>query len=254
MQRRDTSARKTLDTLPFKAVLFDKDDTLIDLAAFWAKPVRKTAEFLLHELGASQDEALLLALLQAAGLQDGRLIPESPLASGTNAQVWLAWKSVLKKRNIPIPLDDDVIPKVLEQSCIRFGEVVPRADFTGLLQELKRQRLPLGVATSDSFSSVMHCLDALHLTGYFDAVLTADRVQHPKPHPQMAQQFSQLTGVPAEQIAMVGDTASDMLFAHNSGMIGVFYSPEGRPAALPLGAAYCIEQPEELLRLSTLEA
>ena len=78
-----------------RGVLFDKDDTLLDLATFWRRPVQHTVAFMLHELGRDDDAPLRQALEAACGFDGDRLIPESPVVAGTNADVIAACMAVL---------------------------------------------------------------------------------------------------------------------------------------------------------------
>ena len=237
--------------LPFRAILLDKDDTLIDLAAFWEAPIRRTAQQLAKQLGLAGDAPLLRELQLAAGILDGTVLPAGPVAAGTNRDIARAWAKVLSAQGHTLPVTEDVLAEAIQQACLLYGQIRPRGDFATVLHTCKNLHLPLGVATSDSYQATMHCLQTLELDDCFDLVLTADRVAHAKPHPEMAQIFSAHCGVPLAQIAMVGDTANDMLFAHNSGMIGILYQPDASPFPLPKGAAYCIHTPAQLLELSS---
>ena len=78
-----------------RGVLFDKDDTLLDLAAFWLTPVQRTVAFMLHELKRDQDEPLRQALEAACGFDGTALIAESPVVAGTNADVIASCMAVL---------------------------------------------------------------------------------------------------------------------------------------------------------------
>ena len=83
-----------------RGVLFDKDDTLLDLATFWHRPVQHTVAFMLHELGHDNDAPLRQALEAACGFEGAALIPESPVVAGTNADVIAACMTVLTAQGI----------------------------------------------------------------------------------------------------------------------------------------------------------
>ena len=74
-----------------RGVLFDKDDTLLDLATFWRAPVQRTVDFMLRELRRENDQALRHALECAAGFDGDALIAESPVVAGTNADVAVSY-------------------------------------------------------------------------------------------------------------------------------------------------------------------
>lgn len=88
-----------------------------------------------------------------------------------------------------------------------------------VLAEIKRRDMK-SVLVSNKGSAGLHgLLNALSISQFFDLVLTADRVRHTKPsaalyHGYIASEFSTIT---PEEILVVGDTESDLLFARNIG-------------------------------------
>lgn len=233
-----------------KGILFDKDDTLVDLAAFWREPVRKAAAYLLRCCERPWDEQLAVRLERAAGFDNGVLRPESPVVAGTNWDVMDAFAKELEAGGIQMDeafREDGV--RYLEYACIRYGAVVGKADFSALLPALKSRGIKLGVATSDHYDSAMHCLQKLRIESYFDLLLAADRVESAKPAPEMARLFCRACGIAPEETAMVGDSANDMLFAKNSGIIGIFYQSNQAPVDLPAGAVRVITDLMELPEL-----
>lgn len=244
-----------------RAIVFDKDDTLIDLAAFWREPVRQVCHWLAGQCLSEQSDgemtghfsqilrtnaSLVRALCRAAGFDGDRLIPESPVVSGTNADIVRAWKKVLVVRGLPMP--DDLAAEArqrLEDACAASGAVVGMADFRTLLPRLAEKGLRFGVVTSDSYLPTVHCLQELGIADRFDAVLTADRVPNPKPAPDMMTAFCRACGVQPGEVLMVGDSDNDMLFAKNSGATGVLFRP-GPRTTQPDGASYRISDLNDL--------
>lgn len=230
-----------------RGILFDKDDTLIDLETFWRVPVEKTAARAVQLALGRPDGALTRALEEAAGFRDGRLIPESPVVAGTNTDVVNACAGVLEARGVTLPPDwRQAVDHTLETACLTCGEVVPRVPLLPALEELRRRGIVLGVATSDNYAPTVHCLEKLGVAGYFSDILSADRVAHPKPHPDSALQFCRRHGLAPGEVAMVGDSVNDMRFARNSGLVGLFFRPEGWIGPLPAGARCSLRRLEEL--------
>lgn len=232
----------------FRGILFDKDDTLIDLETFWREPVARTAAYVVRMAAGREDEALARALERAAGFDNGRLIPESPVVAGTNTDVLNACAEVLGSRGLAFSRDQwQEAFRYLEKTCLEYGEVRPRVRLLPALEQLCRRGITLGVATSDNYEPTVHCLRRLGVEGCFADILSADRVAHPKPDPECAVRFCQRHGFAPGEVAMVGDSANDMRFAKNSGLTGIFFQPGGWAAPLPDGAQYCIGRMEELL-------
>lgn len=232
---------------PLRGILFDKDDTLIDLETFWRVPVRRTAAYVVRMAVGGEDEALAQALERAAGFDNGRLIPESPVVAGTNTDVLNACAQVLRTRNIVLAdAQWEEVYRYLEKACLEYGEVKPRVPLLPALEQLYRRGILLGVATSDNYEPTLHCLRKLGVDGYFADILSADRVAHAKPDPESALCFCERHGLAPREVAMVGDSVNDMRFAKNSGLTGIFFQPCGWDAPLPAGAQFCVKGFEQL--------
>ena len=233
---------------PLRALLFDKDDTLIELAPFWRAPVHKLARWLAGACHCAGDAALIAKLEAAAGFENGRLLPESPVVAGTNADVLAACLSVAAQSGRALP------PHLAAQgadylasACLQYGTVQSREPLLPYFAGWKDRGYRIGVATSDDYAPTLHCLQKLGLAPYFDAILSADQVAHPKPAPDMALEFCRRCGVAPAQTAMVGDSDNDMRFAQNSGLTGILYRAP-LPKTLPSGAALGVASFAELDR------
>lgn len=233
-----------------RGVLFDKDDTLLDLAAFWLAPVEHTAAFILHELDRENDDTLRHELECAAGFDGTALIPESPVVAGTNADVIGAAMNVLASHDIRTE-DDTLFARLaetyLELACLRYGVCQPCGDLAAVLDGLHSAGILTGVATSDSFASTVHALEKMGVAGHFDCILTADRVARPKPAPDMAEIFCARCQLLPEEVAMVGDSANDMRFARNAGITAIYFNRSGQ--SRNVDADIIIHRLEDLLPL-----
>ena len=233
-----------------QGILFDKDDTLIDLAAFCRKPIYMTAAYLSQHMGKGTDEGWIERLAEASGFRGDTLLADAPIVSGTNRDLMEAWRTVLRTGGMQ--LSEELAQNALgylQWACEHHGNLKARADLPALLQKLKARGIRLGVATSDDYLPTVQCLRALGVAHLFDAVFGADRVPNPKPAPDIARMFCSQYGLLPEQVVMVGDSANDMLFAKNSGITGVFFRPDGWEDPLPEGAQLCIQDLEQVASL-----
>lgn len=235
-----------------RGLLFDKDDTLLDLATFWRAPVQHTVDFLLHELARENDDELRHALECACGFDGAALIAESPVVSGTNADVVRACMEVLAARSIHSE-DDALFARLaetyLELACLRHGSCQATGDLAALFDQLHAAGCKIGVATSDSYASTMHALEKMGVAGRIDLVLTADRVAQPKPAPDMAEIFCAQFGLTPDQVAMVGDSANDMRFAKNAGLTAIYLDRSGGTA--PVDCDHRITRIDDVASLLT---
>ncbi|MBX9445477.1 HAD family hydrolase [Dickeya chrysanthemi] len=129
---------------------------------------------------------------------------------------------------LSLPVDDERVAAAIRRYQAVFREQVlplaPGLVFPGVvdgLSLLQRQGYALAVATSKVFVSAQALLEAAGLWPFFDLVLGADMVTHPKPHPEMGLLAMSRLGAGASTTAMVGDTTHDLLMAKQAGMVAI---------------------------------
>jgi phosphoglycolate phosphatase len=196
--------------MAIKAVLFDKDGTLIDVNGTWV-PFYKA--MLKQEQGLSSAE--VKTKMVAAGLDPltDTFRAGSTLAGGTTRQlveVWWPDASAAEHTAITHRLDHDFAPLAL-------SHMTPLMPLTPVFEALKNLGLRLGVATNDGEISAKRHMTALKVDHFFTAILGADSVDIPKPSGQMVQLFARRAGISAHEIAMVGDNTHDLEEARNGG-------------------------------------
>ena len=223
-----------------RAILFDKDDTLTDLAAFWKQPVQKTCKYIAESCGQSDNAELIMELELTAGFSHGHVIPESIVMTGTNKLAVNAWLKVLSRHGIHRKerFADD-LSSYLRHASIKYGDVKENSDLKILLPTLRERGLILGIVTSDVYSATVHCMKTLGIAEHFDCIVASDHVRNPKPAPDAFKLFQQYFRVQPDETLMVGDSENDMLFAKNCGIKGILYRKK-LPSKLPPGADLAI--------------
>ena len=89
----------------------------------------------------------------------------------------------------------------------------------GLIETLDRLRghVSLAVCTNRAVSMEM-IIEDFGLSGYFDCVMTAAKVAHPKPHPEQLVKVLGHFGIEPDEALFVGDGEVDMQSAQGAGV------------------------------------
>lgn len=204
--------------MDIKAILFDKDGTLIDFDAFWIPVSAAAVKDILSRAGAGDD--MLTEVLGALGVHGDTTDPDGLLCRGTYGEMGLEIRGVLSEHGIR--LSEEEAMRMTGDAFSRSagaGTVKPVcAGLRGVLERLKERGIRLLVVTTDNPEVTHICLEKLNIEDLFEKVIADDGVVPPKPDPRCALDFAAESGIPVGEIAMVGDTLTDIGFARNAGM------------------------------------
>ena len=193
-----------------RAVLFDKDGTLVDFEKTWTPAYRAIADELERLAGAP---GLGDRLLACAGYSGAALDPGSLLVSGTNEEIVALWAAEPELAGV-----DDIaarVDRVFHDYAARGPAAVD--DLSGLLARLRGRGLKLGIATNDSTAAVTAWVATAGFAATFDFIAGSDAGHGGKPGPGMVHAFCASVGVEAGAVAMVGDSVHDMQTARAAG-------------------------------------
>lgn len=186
-----------------RAILFDKDGTLIDFDRTWF-----SVSWHLAQRAADGDEARARSLLEAGGYDWQALCfrPNSVIAAGTGHDIVSLWHPTLAGADFAAKLAE------YDAYCVAEGarSAVAIEGLRETLQSLHEMGLKLGIATNDSEAGAHATAKALGIDGFFDVVIGYDTAARPKPHPDPLLYFARKTGLEPGQIAMVGDNLHDL--------------------------------------------
>ena len=154
---------------------------------------------------------------------------------------------------LPPGADPALAERVRQAYRTLYFEVAPALTtlFPGVregLAALRAQGVRLAVASNKSHHGLFVMIEHLRLTDTFDAVVAADQVPFPKPHPAMMQHILGELPTPPARVAMVGDSRADIGLAVAAGVtgIGVAWGAQPSEALAQEGAAWVAETVEEL--------
>src|SRR5262245_17661853 len=216
-------------TSEIRAVLFDKDGTLIDFRATWL-PVY---EAIVRRL-VDADEQAVDRLLAAGGYDraSGRIDPSSVLAAGTNLEIAAVWAGLIGHGDaaaLATQVNRDFMQHALTS-------LVPVTDLPALFRGLRQRGLRLGVATNDSEAALRAQIERLQIGSLIDFFCGYDSGHGAKPEPGMVEAFARTLDLPVAAIAVVGDSLHDLDMARAAGAgltVGVLTGASPRETLAP---------------------
>lgn len=195
-------------------ILFDKDGTFVDFDKTWGAATYAVMRTM------SGDDAGAFERVVAAmhyEVEGRRFRATSPLIAGAPDTYVHLWAEALGRPNDAAMLD--AMNRHFADETLR--SLAPIGRPSAVMEQLHGRGLKLGLATNDSEASGRAQVAALGLDGYMDFFAGYDTGHGAKPGAGMVRAFADHLGVPAAQIAMVGDSAHDLAAAHACGAIAV---------------------------------
>ncbi|MCD4812694.1 HAD family hydrolase [bacterium] len=215
--------------MPYQAVIFDLDGTLLDTIEDIADAVNcvleknqypdHSIEHYKQMVGLGLKQLIVDALPEAA--RDAATIKR--VASEAAEEYDRRWKN---KSN-------------------------PYSGITELLGQLQAKGTQLAVLSNKPHAFTQACVKALLPGTVFDVVLGAQDTMPHKPAPDGALKIAEMLGISVEAILYVGDSKTDMQTARAAGMfaVGVSWGFRAEDELWENGADKIIHAPQELLEL-----
>lgn len=219
-----------MEKISAKAILFDKDGTLLEFAPFW----QAVSKFAVKEIANkfNLQDSVAITALKAIGIDGDSFDVDGILCKGTYGQIAKVMYPIFKSAGVDLSESD------FEQVCLNAfhnnldnGEVLPTSlNLKKALEILKQKGKKLFVVTSDDEHTTNICLKGLQIDTLFDKVFVDDGVHPHKPNPYYANAVMQEYGFDRQDLVMVGDTLTDADFAKNSGIkcIGIVKTEQGK--------------------------
>lgn len=222
-----------------RAIIFDKDGTLIKFDSFWVEVSHCAIRDILRQL--DRNDIPMSRLLGALGISGDTADIDGLLCKGTYEQIALAIGEILREFGVDIS-DTDIIRMTVSayNDNAGSGKIEPTcANIRGVLEKLKNNGRKLAVVTTDDAQITHKCLEKLGIEDLFEKIYTDDGINPIKPNPGCALEFLSKFRIPAEKAVMVGDTMTDIRFARNAGIsvIGVGETANSRERLMPYADA-----------------
>ncbi len=193
-----------------KAILFDKDGTLIDFNGTWHALYKSLALEVAKDDDVHADHLMHIGGFSKAS---NSFRAGSELAAGTTPGIVRLW--------LPNASADDFSfwRARLDKAFIEEGPVaaVPVAGLHETINTLHAAGIMLAVVTNDLEQSAENTLVRFGIRDKFVAVLGYDSVANPKPHAEPVHKFCQENGLTPDQVLVIGDNSHDIEMARNAG-------------------------------------
>ncbi|MAV46854.1 MAG: HAD family hydrolase [Alphaproteobacteria bacterium TMED89] len=199
-----------MDMSGVKALLFDKDGTLLDLHGTWGAVLN---DLIWHSAGEGEQRvAEDLARIGGFNLETQKFTTDSQLAQGDWSSIFQAWQERLgpEQGRRMVTFLEEMRTGQRTRASVALGEIRPT------IETLVNAGYVLGIATNDSEAAARRDMADLDITEFCTVIYGHDSHGN-KPGPEMMQALCRETGFAPKQVAMVGDTMTDLDFARNAG-------------------------------------
>jgi phosphoglycolate phosphatase len=199
---------------PIRAILFDKDGTLVDFQRTWAPAI----DAVMRQLAGGNRAAYeRLAAASRFVEAEQRFLPDSPLIAEPTSVYGGLWAAALGQ-----PASAGFIAEidrlVCEATTLHLAAI---GDPKALLVNLATCGYRLGMFTNDAEITARAHARKLGIDQVLAFIAGYDSGFGAKPQPGPVLAFARAIGVAPSGIAVVGDTAIDLTAAHAAGAIAI---------------------------------
>lgn len=200
--------------MAIRAVLFDRDGTLLDLQATWGMACYRTIE---HMTDADPDQMAKIAEISGFDLAEKRFLEGSPILFQSPKDYCPTWARLSERTY------DEAYLSAFEACISRHATetVTPFSDTKDTVLHLAGLNLPLGIATNGTESSARAQMETLDLGPSFSFIAGYDSGFGAKPQPGQVMAFADHLNLPCDEIAVVGDSLHDMQAARAAGALAI---------------------------------
>jgi phosphoglycolate phosphatase len=214
--------------MPIRAILFDKDGTLVDFQRTWGPATHSVMSELCNGDGAAFDR---LAAASLYDREERKLLPGSPVVIETTYGYGKLWAQAL---GVPLTAEFvDRIDSMYFQTTL--DHLTPMGDVKALLGRLCARGLRLGLMTNDADANTRAQMQRLGIDQLLEFIAAYDSGFGAKPAPDPVLAFATFADVTPAEIAVVGDTEHDLVAARAAGSfaVGVLSGPIPRERLEP---------------------
>lgn len=199
---------------PIRAILFDKDGTLVDFQRTFGPAVRAVMQHLAGGDRAAYDRLVAASRFVETGQH---FLPDSPLIAEPTSVYGALWAAALgRPANAAFFAEIDRL--LCDATSLHLAAI---GDPKTLLTSLAARGYRLGMVTNDAEITARAHARKLGLDKILEFIAGYDSGFGAKPDPGPVLAFARAVGVPASQTAVVGDSVLDLTAARAAGAIAI---------------------------------
>ena len=203
-------------------VVLDKDGTLTDLHIAWGERYASGVAAVVEAVRGNN--ALKAAIYQTLAINaaDGRFLQNCPVVSVKIADKAIMVATVLRQSGIEWSRANAIVAEHMLPVLTAPSEphqIHGIGNIKERVRTWKSAGLHVAILTNDNRAGTLAELRLLGIGDVIDAIVSADDAGiAPKPAPDGLLHIAQTLGVAASRLAIVGDTATDMLAGRSAGV------------------------------------
>jgi phosphoglycolate phosphatase-like HAD superfamily hydrolase len=204
-----------LEKFKAKAIIFDKDGTLIDFDAMWGGWVVFLAEQLRGVSGVDVREALC----EAMGYDEAnkKVLAHGKLAATPMSQLYRLTVEVMQSSGLSATEAELAVERGW---CIPDPVVLAKqfTDTRALFSGIHSKGIKIGIATTDDRAPTQAMIEAFDIEEYISTMVCADDGIKAKPAPDMVLTICERMKVDPASVMVVGDTTADLKMGRAAGV------------------------------------
>lgn len=147
---------------------------------------------------------------------------------------------------------EELVKEYRQLNRLLHDEMVTEYEGVGeTLQLLKKMGMKMAIVSTKRKETILHGLRLMGVSELFDAVISLDDVEHPKPNPEpILKALNELAASPSKSL-MIGDNSHDIEGGKNAGVrtAGVAWSVKGEEYLASLNPDYMLKHITDLLEI-----
>lgn len=196
-----------------RAILFDKDGTLLQFTEGWVDSIVGFLEDKILDDNKKREVFREIGIREYGGVEENSI-----LSSETAMDLAIIFSKYLDEDLDEIygELDDHLLRYLKENN--KF--IRETCDLRKLFEALRDRKILIGIFTSDNYRQAKYSMEYLGLDSFIDFYATAD-IYKKKPNKESLEVFKKKYSLEDQEIIIVGDSRVDMVFGEDTVKVGV---------------------------------